>query len=87
MKLKFSVIATLILAFGVQFSFAQQRTVSGTVSDNNGLPLPGATVIIEGTTTGTSADFDGNYSIDTSVGDVLRFSYVGYSTQSIEVLH
>ncbi len=85
MKLKLSVITTLILALSVQFSFAQQRTVSGTVSDNNGLPLPGATVIIEGTTTGTSADFDGNYSIDTNVGDVLKVSYVGYSTQSITV--
>ena len=85
MRTKLSGILTLFLVLVLQFSFAQQRTVSGTVSDNNGLPLPGATVIIEGTTTGTSADFDGNYSIDTSVGDVLRFSYVGYTTQSITV--
>ncbi len=85
MKTKFSGILTLILAFVVQFTFAQERTVSGTVSDNNSLPLPGATVLIQGTTTGTSTDFDGNYSITANVGDVLKFSYVGYSTQSIAV--
>ena len=46
------------------------------------MPLPGATVIVEGTTTGVSTDFDGNYSIQANQGDVLLFSYVGYSTQS-----
>jgi len=85
MKTKFSGILTLLLALVVQFTFAQERTVSGTVSDNNSLPLPGATVIIQGTTTGTSTDFDGKYSIDTNVDDVLKFSYVGYTTQSVVV--
>jgi len=82
MKTKFSGILTLLLAFVVQFTFAQEKTISGTVSDENGLPLPTATVIIKGTTTGTSTDFDGNYSINASEGDVLDFSYVGYATQS-----
>ena len=85
MKTKFSGILTLLLAFVVQISFAQQQTVSGTVSDENGLPLLGASVIIKGTTTGTTTDFDGVYSITTNSGDVLDFSYVGYSTQSIPV--
>ncbi|NNL16214.1 MAG: SusC/RagA family TonB-linked outer membrane protein [Flavobacteriaceae bacterium] len=85
MKTKFSGILTLLLAFVVQFTFAQEKTVSGTVSDNNGLPLPGATVVIQGTSTGTSTDFDGNYSINTAVGDVLNFSYVGYASQSATV--
>ncbi|MFD2823095.1 SusC/RagA family TonB-linked outer membrane protein [Lacinutrix iliipiscaria] len=82
MKTKFSGILTLLLAFVVQFTFAQEKTISGTVSDENGLPLPTATVIIQNTTTGTSTDFDGNYSINANVGDVLDFSYVGYATQS-----
>lgn len=82
MKTKFSVILTLLLALVVQISFAQNKKVSGTVSDDNGLPLPGATVVIDGTTTGVSTDFDGNYSITASVGDVLVFSYVGYANQS-----
>ena len=82
MKTKFSGILTLLLAFVVQFTFAQEKTISGTVSDENGLPLPTATVIIKGTSTGTSTDFDGNYSITANEGDVLDFSYVGYATQS-----
>ena len=85
MKTKFSGILTLLLAFVVQISFAQQQTVSGTVTDENGLPLLGASVIIKGTTTGTTTDFDGVYSITTNSGATLDFSYVGYSTQSIRV--
>ena len=73
---------TLMLALVVQISFAQNKNVSGTVSDESGLPLAGATVILEGTTTGVSTDFDGQYSITASVGDVLVFSYVGFLTQS-----
>ena len=82
MKTKFSVILTLLLAFVVQISFAQGKKVSGTVSDDNGLPLPGSTIIIKGTTSGVSTDFDGNYSINASVGDVLTFNYVGYADQN-----
>ena len=81
MKTKFSVILTLILALVVQISFAQEKSISGTVSDNNGLPLPGATVIIQGTSSGVTTDFDGKYSISASQGDVLVFSYVGYANQ------
>jgi len=82
MKTKLSGILTLILAFVVQISFAQEKTISGAVSDENNMPLPGATVVIQGTTTGTSTDFDGNYSITANVGDILNFSFVGYATQS-----
>ena len=85
MKTKFSGILTLLLAFVVQLTFAQEKTISGTVSDENNLPLPGATVVISGTSTGTSTDFDGNYSINANVGDILNFSYVGYSGQSLTV--
>ena len=82
MKTKFSGILMLMLALVVQISFAQEKKVSGTVSDNNGLPLPGATVVIDGTTSGVSTDFDGNYSINAKVGDVLAYSYIGYANQS-----
>ncbi|WP_336065168.1 TonB-dependent receptor [Mesoflavibacter sp. CH_XMU1404-2] len=85
MKTKFSGILTLFLAFVVQLSFAQDKTVSGVVSDENGLPLPSATVAVKGTSNGTTTDFDGNYSISTSAGDVLTFSYVGYSTKEVTV--
>jgi TonB-linked SusC/RagA family outer membrane protein len=85
MKTKFSGILTLFLAFVVQLSFAQEKTVSGVVSDENGLPLPSATVAVKGTSNGTTTDFDGNYSISTSTGDVLTYSYVGYSTKEVTV--
>lgn len=79
MKTKFNGILTLLLAFVVHVTFAQQKTVTGAVSDESG-GLPGVSVIIKGTTTGTETDFDGNYSIKTKVGDVLVFSYLGYTT-------
>ena len=84
MKPKFTMIL-MLLALGVQMVFAQQKTISGTVSDENGLPLPGATVIRAGTSSGTSTDFDGKYQLAANVGDVLEISYVGYATQSVTV--
>jgi TonB-linked SusC/RagA family outer membrane protein len=85
MKTKFNGILTLLLAFVVQLSFAQEKTISGTVVDETNMPLPGATVLIKGTTTGTSTDFDGNYSISANSGDVLTFSYVGYADQDATI--
>ena len=79
MKTKFNGILTLLLAFVVQISFAQQKTISGTVSDNSG-PLPGVSIVIKGTTIGTETDFDGKYSIKAKSGNVLIFRYLGYKT-------
>ena len=61
-----------------------QQTVSGLVSDSDG-PLPGATVIVQGTNNGVSTDFDGNFSIQADEGDVLEISYVGFQTQMITI--
>ena len=77
MKTKFNGILTLLLAFVVQISFAQEKTVSGTVSDKSG-SLPGVSIIIKGSTKGTETDFDGKYSIQAKTGDVLVFRYLGY---------
>ena len=74
----------LLLFMTTSLAIAQQ-TVTGVISDDQGLPLPGATVLIEGTTTGVTTDFDGNYSIMASDGDVLVISYVGYQSQSLIV--
>ena len=71
MKTKFSGILTLFLALVVQISFAQEKTISGTVTDDSALPLPGVNIIVKGTTNGTQSDFDGNYSIATEVGQTL----------------
>lgn len=79
MKTKFNGFLTLFLAFMLQISFAQEKTVTGKVSDASG-PLPGVTVIIKGTKTGTQTDFDGNYSIKAAAGNVLQFSFIGLQT-------
>jgi TonB-linked SusC/RagA family outer membrane protein len=86
MKLKLTWLLTLFMAFVMQFSFAQEKTVTGTVTiAADGLPLPGATVIVKGTSRGTQTDFDGKYSINVAVGDVLRVSYVGYKTTDVVI--
>jgi TonB-linked SusC/RagA family outer membrane protein len=77
MRTKLNGILTLLLAFVVQISFAQVKTISGTVTDQDGLPLPGVNIVVEGTTTGTQTDFDGNYQIQASAGQVLLFTYIG----------
>ncbi|KJD31489.1 hypothetical protein PK35_13820, partial [Tamlana nanhaiensis] len=64
---------------------AQEKTISGTVSDASGLPLPGATVLVKGTSTGTSSDFDGNYSIKANEGATLVYSFVGYTSTEVVV--
>ena len=77
MKTKFKGLLTLFLAFIVQISFAQEKTISGTVSESSGVLL-GVSVNIKGTTKGTQTDFDGKYTITAKTGDILVFSYLGY---------
>ncbi|WP_417861014.1 SusC/RagA family TonB-linked outer membrane protein [Winogradskyella sediminis] len=78
MKLKLTWLLTLFMAFVMQFSFAQEKTVTGTVTTvADGLPLPGASVIVKGTSRGQQTDFDGKYTIKVNQGDVLVISYVG----------
>ena len=85
MKTKlFNFLSSFLLVFAFGFS-VQAQSISGTVTDENGVPLPGATVLVEGTSNGVSTDFDGNYSINASSGDTLVFSFVGYSNQSVVV--
>ncbi|WP_036825669.1 SusC/RagA family TonB-linked outer membrane protein [Polaribacter sp. Hel1_85] len=79
MKTKFNGFLTLLLALVVQISFAQTKTISGTVSDKSG-SLPGVSVLVQGTKTGAETDFDGKYSVMAKSGDVLVFRYLGYKT-------
>jgi TonB-linked SusC/RagA family outer membrane protein len=62
-----------------------QQEIKGSVLDADGLPLPGVSVTIQGTTTGTETDFDGNFTINASVNDVLVFSFVGMETTTVTV--
>lgn len=79
MKTKLKGILTLFLALLVQISFAQEKTVTGVVSDETG-PLPGVNVIVKNSNNGTQTDFDGHYTLKVNVGDVLVFSYVGMTS-------
>jgi TonB-linked SusC/RagA family outer membrane protein len=83
MKLKLNGFLVLLLALITQITFAQERAVSGTVSDNTGLPLPGVSVLVKGTKTGTQTDFDGKYSVKVTPSQTLVFSYIGMKTQNI----
>ena len=85
MKKRLHGFLTLFLALVVQLSFAQVSSVTGTVSDEEGISLPGVNVIVQGTNTGTQTDFDGKYSINASTGQTLVFSYVGYASESVTV--
>jgi TonB-dependent SusC/RagA subfamily outer membrane receptor len=82
-KLLFKV-STLCMLFSVCSVAVAQRTLSGTVSSNDG-PLPGATVIIKDSNRGTTTDFDGKFTIEASSDDVLVVSFVGYATQEVAV--
>ena len=73
---------SLLMTF--QLGFAQ-KTVSGTVTDTSGVPLPGATVVVQGTNNGVTTNFDGDYSISASEGDVLVVSFVGFESASATV--
>ena len=81
-KVYFYVLLLLVLPV---LGFGQTQTITGTVSDEEGNTMPGVTVLIKGTTTGTSTDIDGNYSISVESGQILRFSYIGSVPQEIEI--
>ena len=80
MKEKLKVFGVLFFVF-LQFTFAQEKKITGTVTDRAGIPLPGVSVLVKGTQSGTQTDFDGKYSVKATSGQTLIFSYVGMKTQ------
>ncbi|RXR20462.1 SusC/RagA family TonB-linked outer membrane protein [Flavobacterium amnicola] len=76
MRSKFKWIFTLLMALTMQFSFAQEKTITGVVSDASG-PLPGVNVVVKGTQRGVSTGFDGSYSIKAKEGETLVYSFMG----------
>ena len=83
MKTKLHGFLTLFIALLVQISFAQERVVTGVVSDNSGLPIPGVNVLVKGTTLGTQTDIDGKYSVNATPTQTLVFNFVGMKSQEI----
>lgn len=80
MKKHLHLFLTLFMVLLVQVSLAQEKTVSGVVTDEEGMPLPGVNVSIPNTSRGVQTDFDGEYSISASPGEVLVFSFLGLTT-------
>jgi TonB-dependent starch-binding outer membrane protein SusC len=76
----------IVLTPVTEMSVQQQKTISGKVTDSNNQPLPGVTLVVKGTTTGTVTNADGNYSIfNTPENAILVFSFVGMQTQEIVI--
>ena len=76
----------VLMFLGMTTAFSQEKTISGTVaSAADGLPLPGVNVLIVGTTRGVQTDFDGNYSIRASQGEVLQFSFIGFTNVRVTI--
>lgn len=82
MKTLFTFLAMATLGFQMQ---AQLVTVTGTVTDDTGMPLPGTNVIVKHTTHGTQTDFDGKYKIEAEIGQTLVYSYVGFNTEEVKI--
>ncbi len=79
-------LALLLLFFLPSLSYGQEKTITGTVvSATDNMPLPGTSIVVKGTISGTTSDFDGNYSITANEGAVLVFSYIGFKTQEVTV--
>ena len=72
------------LFIGIGMLFAQEVTISGTVtSSEDGLPIPGVSVVQKGTSNGTITDFDGKYQLKVPTGSVVVFSFIGMKTQEL----
>ncbi|WP_339814024.1 carboxypeptidase-like regulatory domain-containing protein, partial [Zunongwangia profunda] len=86
MKKKTMILLVFLLTLVSQVALAyQQNTITGTVTDSDGLPIPGVNVIVKGTDNGVQTDFDGVYSIDATEGDILVFSFIGLKTAEYPV--
>ena len=85
MNLKTRLALLVILLLNIPLFAQDSYTLTGTVSDSGNIPIPGVNVIKVATTTGAATDFDGNYSIQVTNGDILQFSYVGFLTQLVTI--
>ena len=75
-----TILHILVVAFFAINLQAQEKTISGIITESSGIPLPGVNVIVKNTSNGTQTDFDGLYRLQASVGQTLVFSYVGFIT-------
>ncbi len=84
--MKQKILTLITLLFFSYLSFGQGTQITGNVKGaSDGVPLPGVNIIVKGTTNGVQTDFDGNYAIDASAGDVLVFSYLGMVNKEVTI--
>ena len=85
MRTNLSALLSLLMAIVTIISYAQEQTISGTVTDSGGYPLPGVNVIIRGSQSGTQTDFDGNYMISAKPNEILVYSFIGFETKEVTI--
>ncbi|RUA09921.1 MAG: TonB-dependent receptor [Fusobacteria bacterium] len=85
MRSRFLQLLTLALVLVGNIAFAQSKEITGVVYDESNMELPGASVIVKGSTVGTTTDFDGAFTITAQEGDVLEVDFIGYTTKYITV--
>jgi TonB-linked SusC/RagA family outer membrane protein len=84
MKLMLNRFLVLLVVLMTQLTFAQERAVSGVVTDNTGMPIPGVSVLVKGTKSGTQTDFEGKFSLKAATNQVFIFSYIGMKTKELK---
>ncbi len=83
--MKNKILLLVLFIANISLAFAQSNTVRGKVTDENGAPLVGVSVLIKGSNTGTSTDANGYYSIPTANSKTLQFSFIGYQSKEVVV--
>jgi TonB-linked SusC/RagA family outer membrane protein len=83
MKLKLKGILALFLLLIAQLTIAQDKTISGTVTDGAGVPVPGVNVLVKGSKSGTQTDVDGKFKVNATAGQTLVFSFTGMKTMEV----
>ena len=80
---KLNILLIFFLFHGLLFS---QQSITGIISDSNGQPLPGATIVVTGTSNGTTSDFDGNYILNDVPSDAtITITYIGFNSLTVDV--
>ena len=85
MNLKTKLILLGVLFFNISIFAQDKYMLSGTVTDQNNVPIPGVNVIVANTSRGAATDFDGNYQLEVRKGEKIKFSFLGYIAQTIDV--
>lgn len=85
MRSNYKILCLMVFLLSGISLFAQQKTITGTVTDEEGIPLPGVNILVANSNRGTQTDFDGKYSIDVSNGETIVYSFLGYDDSEIVV--